>query len=79
MAKGDALNLIVRQQAEIEKLKADIRTVDQDLYELDRPLTEIKTEAIKEVFDKIKAVNRWSCVDIRYFDKVYKEMVGEQG
>ena len=79
-----ALDLISRQQAEIEELKTENLILSQKRFNIferieftDKLKKQIKSEAIKEVFDKIKAVNRWSCIDIRYFDKVKKEMAGE--
>ena len=80
----NALDLINRQQAENKELKTENLILSQKRFNIferieftDKLKRQIKSEAIKEVFDKIKAVNRWSCIDIRYFDKVEKEMVGE--
>lgn len=49
-------DLINRQKAEIERLKAEKRNTDNILNSLDRPLVEIKSEAIKELSEKITEV-----------------------
>ena len=81
---ANALDLINRQQAENKELKTENLILSQKRFNIferieftDKLKKQAKAEAIKEVFDKIKAVNRWSCIDIRYFDKVKKEMAGE--
>ena len=50
----EAYDLIKRKDAEIERLKAEIRNTDNALVSLDRPLIEVKIEAYKEFADRLK-------------------------
>ena len=84
IVKQGALDLINRQQAEIERLKAEARAVDKDLQKLDRPLIEIRAEAIKEFAEKLKEKaykpNPYPYIEIVTkddIDNLVKEMVGE--
>lgn len=90
----DILDLINRQQKTIERLKADAKRVDKDLEELDRPLTEIRAKAIKDILLTLEAEALSSDKYIEEYDdskeqkaynqalwKAYnlvKEMAGEQ-
>ena len=87
----DVLNFANRQKAEIERLKAEIRNTDNILNSLDRPLVEIKSEAIKEFWDELskkcaRTVNvsvfsgkPYVSLSVRedIAEEVVKEMVGE--
>ena len=72
-------------KAEIERLKAEIRNTDNILNSLDRPLFEVKAEAIKEFAERLKEKiprgESWlpihdTCLDI-VIDTLVKEMAGE--
>lgn len=72
-------------KAEIEVLKVDAKRVDKDLEELDRPLTEIRVEAIKEYMKILeeKLSQNTDISNVGYqsiifdMEQGYKEMVGE--
>lgn len=67
------LNIINRQKAEIERLKAEIKFSDYLEYET---INQIKTEAYKEFAERLKellGVTRFSVVD-----DLVKEMAGEK-
>ena len=49
-----ALELIKRKDAEIKRLKAEIRNTDNALASLDRPLIEVKIEAYNEFAERLK-------------------------
>ena len=72
-------------KAEIEVLKVDAKRVDKDLEELDRPLTEIRAEAIKEFAERLKEntvivkIGKQNCkvITVDGIDYYKREMVGE--
>ena len=78
----DALDLINRQQAEIERLSAE--SFEHNVTKLfDKYKAHIKSEAVKEVFEKL----RTECTErflvsgdtvIEILNEVEKEMVGEE-
>ena len=80
----DALDLINRQQAEIEELKKVV--IDDYASEYD---SKIRAEAIKEFAERLKDLScgsdlydrdeRWvQAVTVEEIDETYNEMVGEQ-
>ena len=91
MSKRDALDLINRQQAEIERLQ----NIDLQIEVSDRIEKKIKAEVIKEFAERLKATPmRFSVEYVKYYDKppikkmvlfiddndinnLVKEMVGE--
>ena len=82
---GNALNLINRQKAEIERLRMEAKTVDKRLEELDRPIAEIRAEAITDFAEKLKEKakmgkgylgNVYHTVDVCYIDQIAKELKG---
>ena len=52
---GDALDLINRQQAEIERLNIRLRKERHQFEDLGKMYSEIRTEAIKEILDRVDA------------------------
>ena len=83
----DALDLINRQQAEIEALKTNIVNVkltDEQLKAQEQEanlLNYIKTEAIKEFAERLEAVGKqegaYDYVSLWDIDNLVKEMVGD--
>ena len=86
---NDALDLINRQQAEIERLNSDIITMENVIKntflekagcDID-PLAEIKAEAIKEFAELIKTNRHKLFFSVKGFDEqidnLVKEMVGD--
>ena len=82
--KSDILDLINRQQAEIEELKKVV--IDDYASEYD---SKIRAEAIKEFAERLKDLScgsdlydrdeRWvQAVTVEEIDETYNEMVGEQ-
>ena len=49
-----SLDLINRQKAEIKRLRAEAKMVDKRLEKLDKPLAEIRAEAITEFEDRLE-------------------------
>ena len=84
------LDLINRQQAEIERLgkgitfnyefnEEQVNTIqEQCLTMVKRNAAEIKAAAIKEFAERLKKPNRWRVEDIYYIDTLVEEMVGEE-
>lgn len=80
---NSTLDLIYRQQAEIEKLKEEIQ-ITKDAYTMLQTKNEIiKSEAIKEFAERLKEIvkftdDTYECWEIEgYIDNLVKEMVGE--
>jgi hypothetical protein len=82
-----SLDLINRQQAEIERLEVRLRKERHQFEDLGKMYSEIRAEAIKELIDKleydytfeIQSNNYWEkVVRLESIKKVAKEMVGEQ-
>lgn len=86
---SDALDLINRQKAEIEKLKGS--TIVSNIMESQRIKREAKAEAYKEFTERLKNKIKTECnpygkptfdydtslAIMRYIDNLVKEMVGE--
>ena len=72
-----ALDLINRQNAEIERLKGLKNHRQELINELNKGITEAKAEAVKEFADRLKSLGRFTDGDRYYIDKIKKEMVGE--
>ena len=81
----DALNLIKRQQTEIERLKNEIQ-ITKDAYTMLQTKNEIiKSEAVKEFAVRLKekaypfpcAIGVENAVTIRDINDILEEMVGE--
>lgn len=49
---------IAEKDAEIERLKAEVRDTDNILYSLDRPLVEIKIEAYRVFAERVKQISK---------------------
>ena len=81
----NALDLITRQQAEIEKLEKVLNGRDQLVNALNKCYKQAKSEAVKEFVEKFKekispkvCCGRLSFVETEYVLKnLLKEMVGE--
>ena len=80
-----ALDLINRQKAEIERLKAEIRNTDNILNLLDRPLVKVKSEAIKAFAERLRNATmpvtlggkyRYDVITKEGIDNLVKEMEG---
>ena len=56
--KDNLRDEIAEKDAEIERLKAEIRNTDNILYSLDRPLEEIKHEAYREFAERVKQISK---------------------
>lgn len=75
----DALNLINRQKAEIERLE----NLERNVYEtVDELRNKIKAEAVKEFAERLKEKERPAfplamVIDVYEIDNLVKEMVGE--
>lgn len=85
----DALDLINRQKAEIERLRGS--TIVNNIMESQRIKREAKAEAVKEFAEKLKLhsyimsdesqtgiINRYSVVTINQIDNILKELVGNE-
>lgn len=68
----DTLDLINRQQAEIERLQNE----NKQFADIGKMYSEIKSEAIKEFAERLKP--KLSVYDEVYVDNLVKEMVGEE-
>ena len=55
IVRKDALDLINRQQAEIERLNIRLRKERHQFEDLGKMYSEIRTEAIKEILDRVDA------------------------
>ena len=78
-----ALNLIKRQQAEIERLQNTINDIlDRQPILVERAEKYAKSEAIKEFAEKLKEIvkftdDTYECWEIEgYIDNLVKEMIG---
>ena len=78
-----ALDVIKRQQTEIERLKNEIK-ITKDAYTMLQTKNEIiKSEAVKEFAERLKEIvkftdDTYECWEIEgYIDNLVKEMVGE--
>ena len=83
MAIANALDLINRQQAEVERLNIRLRKERHQFDDLGKMYSEIRAEAIKEFAERLKAelttgmgAMRMSTLGV--IDNLVKEMVGEQ-
>ena len=68
---------LAEKDAEIERLKAEIRNTDNILYSLDRPLAQIKSEAYREFAERLidVAVGNWKHkVNVATIDNTLKEL-----
>lgn len=78
----NALALINRQQAEIEKLNIRLRKEQHQFADIGKMYSEIRAEAIKEFARKLLALIgsvEISNLDLRrHINNLVKEMVGEQ-
>ena len=76
--RKDLLDLVNRQQAEIERLKKDRYLYKDGVLELlpRTDLEEIKSEAIKEFAERLKeyGYGRWVSLSYKNFDRLVKEM-----
>ena len=82
---ADALSLINRQKAEIERLQEKNKRLFAENVGITHSSKEIKAEAIKEFAERFKGLLdtelRWcECVDeiIKPLDNLVKEMVGDE-
>ena len=83
---SDALDLINRQKAENESLKMDLVKCSIRLDNLYKTADEIKSEAIKEFWERLKERKKqyegtlagWTFT-MTELDNLVKEMVGENG
>ena len=87
--KSDIVDLINRQQAEIERLKGYNKDLQDEIEELKEVYhaTKVgwataKAEAIKEFEERLKEIYRniptlWGTVAVKHIDNLVKEMVGE--
>lgn len=88
----NSLDLINRQQAEIESLKIENQSLREAVNSYKLHYNEAKTEAIKEFADRLKALDRLD-IDVSYgygrehyteaiavnlIDNLIKEMAGEE-
>ena len=78
--KGDALTLIHRQQAEIERLGEKNKRLFAENVSITHSSKEIKAEAIKEFAERLKG--RFDQYDVELFchsviDNLVEEMVGD--
>ena len=73
-----SLDIIKRQQAEIDGLRADLKRVcaERDAHICTNNF--IKSEAIKEFAERLKSLGRFTSSDRYYIDKIKKEMAGEK-
>ena len=68
--RRDALDLINRQQAEIERLKLEVEAVDELINPLpfksnfDRAIETAKSEAIKEFAERLKGMHRHNTTSV---------------
>ena len=77
-----AQEIINRQKAEIERLQKAIKVQDIIIEQQDYKIKSTKSEAIKELFEKIKKEkmthrNLGEIVYIEVIEELLKEMVGE--
>lgn len=84
--KSDALNLIRKQQAEIERLKCETGKLlpkncpyAMQMEVSNKLETKIRAEAIKEFWDRLKAQNTMDerIISVKSGDDLVKEMAGE--
>jgi predicted transcriptional regulator len=79
----DLLRVIDSQQVEIERLQGLLSEWKTEAYKLSDSIDNIKSEAIKEVLDKLKDTKiKFGDEYMIYADNIdviEKEMVGEQG
>ena len=81
---SDILDLIKRQQAEIERLtsyNSTLTLINQDiLYALETEITKAKYEAITEFAERLKDYAWYYVVDMTAIDRIAKEMTeGDNG
>lgn len=84
---SDALNLIRKQQAEIERLKCETGKLlpkncpyAMQMEVSNKLETQIRSEAIKEFWDRLKAQNTMDerIISVKSGDELAEEMAGEQ-
>lgn len=81
----DALDLIKRQQAEIERLECSAKDWEETARQLFISRENIKAEAVKEFAERLKEESKWlpltsvtDCfVTVSQIDNLVEEMVGE--
>lgn len=89
----DILDLLNRQQAEIEKQKMVIEVIEDSIHPLpfeidfDKAIQKAKSEAIKELVKKLKTArvehtsfsqNNWYEIDDVFIDNIEKEIMEEK-
>ena len=75
----DAIDLINRQYAEIDRLKAENLILSQkraNIFEIVNANEKGRARGIKEFAERLKKPNRWRVEDIYYIDTLVEEMVG---
>ena len=91
-ALNAALDLIIHQKAEIEKLEKVLKGRDQLVNALNKCYNQAKSESIKEFAERLKNKIKTECNPygkptfdydtsisiMRYIDNLVKEMVGEE-
>ena len=86
----EIIDLITRQQAEIERLQKEVNLVSIQFQDLQEETDEIKSEAYKEFANKLEEeygiftplgvnwIEEVKAVRVSDIDKILKEMVGEE-
>ena len=74
----NALDLINRQQKDIDDLCKVLGRAYQENCFLEASRKSVRTEAVKEFAERLKKPNRWREEDIYYIDTLVEEMVGEE-
>ena len=92
VTQGDLFDLITRQQAEIERLNALVKTKNKLIEGLDQSISYAYDRAIKEFAERLKNKIKTECnpygkptfdydtsiAIMRYIDNLVKEMVGDE-
>ena len=72
-----SLDIIKRQQVEIERLKIENHAHRGAANSYKLHYNEARAEAVKEFADRLKGLGRFTSSDRYYIDKIKKEMVGD--
>lgn len=73
-----AIDLINNQKADIERLREDNSSLNETVSNLLNQFKNIKSEAIKEFVERLKAGSIWvDLVSFTRIDNILKEMVGK--